>query len=338
MKSYFAKALLGLSIALLTFKANAQSDSIWLVTTDSLDRSFEAQMDLVFQNLDLSNVSSGLLLNRSYQTIDVSLFHGAIGSDTLKVAENFMAIYGTLGRSSINGSFGLPATDSWYSAAENTVNSGVIPFTVIDYSYHHFKNDSALLSGLIYEQGGQLFDYPNQQVSPYDSSSVFAASPFQSRFQDTLKLDFQFKNQFIFSNNGKTIESINVDFGDGTGFRSVALNETTTVQFPDYGSFTIEVIVSYTDATSKRSFSTIQLNKTEGIEGLESFLGYNGNRDDSHYISSGRGQSLGAILEIEYGCGNYKLTKPFIIVEGYDPNQFSGGRGELNYADFVSFP
>lgn len=60
---------------------------------DSVQIPFNEQMDHVFEHLDLSAVTTGLLLNRSFPTIDVTRYHGNAGHDTLKRWENFCAIY-----------------------------------------------------------------------------------------------------------------------------------------------------------------------------------------------------------------------------------------------------
>ena len=117
MNNKITQLSLSVLVLFLCFNTNAQPAPLSLAATDSLNTSFEVQMDHVFDNLDLSTITTNLLLNRSYLTIGVDNFTGGAGSDTAFVPENFMAVYGSLGRASTTGSFGLPAPSSWRDVA-----------------------------------------------------------------------------------------------------------------------------------------------------------------------------------------------------------------------------
>ncbi len=220
------------ALAIASFHLQAQPGDTLITMHDSLDVPFEHQMDTIFANLDLSAVTTNLLMDRSYQTIPVHNYNGTAGSDTLGVPENWMAVYGSLGRASTTGSYGLPDPETWRDAAVGLENGGTVPFTLLHYNYHRFKPDSALVMSLIYENEGQLYDHPNQATSPYEQVQAFAAAPFQNLFIDTLQVAYRFDSQFFFGNTGKTLQTIQVDFGAGGGWQTVNQNENITVTYP----------------------------------------------------------------------------------------------------------
>ncbi|MCC5918308.1 MAG: hypothetical protein JJU02_13395 [Cryomorphaceae bacterium] len=57
---------------------------------------------------------------------------------------------------------------------------------------------------------------------------------------------------------------------------------------------------------------------------------YSFNPDFNTYVTSGRSLDLGLSIQIGYGCGNHKLVKPLIVIEGFNPDEF----GDLWYRDF----
>ncbi|MCC5918310.1 MAG: hypothetical protein JJU02_13405 [Cryomorphaceae bacterium] len=207
-----------ITLVLASLSVQAQMPKLTIV--DSVDIPFEQQMDSLFKHLDLSDVTTGLLLNRSFPTIDISLFDGTGQHDTLHRWENFMASYGTLNRAAISSVYSLPNKELWKENVQDISPDTNIPIGIMNYSYHHFKPDSALVTSLIYESGGKLYDQANQSESPYTSSIAFVACPVITEFSDTAEtpsfsLSFMVDSTLMFTNTGEELTEIEINFDDG---------------------------------------------------------------------------------------------------------------------------
>ncbi len=153
--------------------------------------------------------------------------------------------------------------------------------------------------------------------------SLCLFSPRKSSWQDDLSVDFQMNSEFIISNTSKTLSNVEVDFGRGSGFQTVALNTKIKVTYSQYGVKWLKLKLTYTDGSFNYATSKFTLN-SDGSDQPKSIDGV----PDSVYIAHPSISEHGSWIKIDYGCNNEgEIRKPYIYVEGFNPSEF----GDLNY-------
>lgn len=292
----------------------------------------DSAINHIFEPLEKSQISTGLLIDRAYCTENPLNFNGSSTSDTLKNYLQWYSLYSTMGTAEVDSTNDVLASiDAWKSTAEAIKNSGAIPIPILHMEFNMFTTDSVTLNNLIYIQNDQIHNAQGQSGSPYDVKEVFAAVPYSNPDKDELDVKFRVPTQLYFSNTGKTIQSITIDFDNGSGSQNVSVNQDFVVSYSSFGMKNIETTVTYTDQTSYQSKSQLMLKEEASTTSAMGLYGYDDSPDHIEYdINSNRSDSLKATLQIEYACGSQKLDKPLIIVEGFNPNGFN----ELDYGDF----
>lgn len=275
-------------------------------------------LDSIFSQLDKNSITTDLLLDKAVPLINIKDFTGQTDSDTLLSFYDWNDLYNTLLNTELTAGAGPPLADTWEPELEASAENGVIPFRSLHYDYHAGIEDSVQFYQLIYWDGAYFQDMEDRPNDPWVQHTVFAAGPTRQQLWDTLTAQFMVNSEYIFSNTGKSISTIEINFGNGEGYREISLNEEFLVSWPDTGDYLITWRTTYTDHSRYYSYSELKVGNTK----KSAYSGYNFSPDVSDwevYLTSGESQNLGINVQIEYGCGNHKLLKPFIFVEGWNP-------------------
>ncbi|NEN25172.1 hypothetical protein G3O08_16850 [Cryomorpha ignava] len=164
--------------------------------------SLSDQMDYLIAPLDFTEVTSGLLLDRCLQTMNVADFDGTSIADTLIQYGDWFRQYGTMVTSKVTSTSTLGVTANWKPQADSLLRSDVVPILILHANYHKLIEDSVLLTSLITEQNGQMHDVPNRSTSPYEAQEIFSFSPKKNSVDDLLSQNFRVDRDFFRSNTG----------------------------------------------------------------------------------------------------------------------------------------
>src|SRR5690554_3688137 len=292
------------------------------------------QVDYILENLDMSNVTTGLLLDGGFRMRNLSNLTGLSGSDTLNDFTDWAAVYSTLLTSDINGTHPLGQMSDWITTADQSIDNGVIPILGIYAGYHQFLEDSVLLYQRIIEVDGQYYDIWSNNNDPYEYKEAFVFSPRKTEVYDQLSHTFRFDALYYISNLNPSISSIQIDFDNGQGFQPLTSGVNKTITWTSFGRKVLTTKITYVNnsvKTSKVKFSLVDRHAGSISEPMQK---YNQFWDDSLHFShvDPNVYDKGAGVVIEYGCGNDKLLKPFIYVEGFNPEEF-----ELTQLNYMSF-
>ena len=135
---------------------------------DSLTQNPQQQFSFITQNIDLTEVTSGLIENKAFKMLPIENFNGqSIDSTNLASAVRFGHLFATLSSMPINQNFELPHPSDYSTKLVNTPTN-VIPMGAIHYQYHKIKDDAINLN-LLNSDGSQLSDVPNRPMCPYES-------------------------------------------------------------------------------------------------------------------------------------------------------------------------
>ncbi|MDQ3073452.1 MAG: hypothetical protein M3Q97_09345, partial [Bacteroidota bacterium] len=211
-----------------------------------------------------------------------------------------------------NASFGTPAIpvhDEVVNGVNLQLEGGKIPLLVLDMRYNAIKPyalDSNLLS---YDtMAGEWQDVSGRSETPYTQERLFAMTPAVTQyFQDTLT--FILDPSLYFTNVSQSITLMEVDFGDGAGWRPVDFNVPYQVVYEDTGGIVIHMRVTY----GTKDYTAGAFSKNDG-----DFT----RPDVNMVLEAQRIMFTGTVkarVTILYGEGNSNcIRRPLIFVEGID--------------------
>jgi len=196
----------------------------------------------------------------------------------------------------------------------------------IQHLHYYTLLETALTENLLTNVNGVLYDVPNRRKNPYVLNNLVAASP----VSDTIESAAQFvirPNLFI-SNTGKNLQAVEIDFADGKGYRRMQMNEVVSVQYMNGGDKEIKYILVYSDGTLATCHSGVYVKQR-----MASAIAFYSGPDAEWNVTASKaylGIKASAKVSISYGCGNNRLRKPLIVVEGFDP------LNNINYSFFTN--
>lgn len=214
-----------------------------------------------------------------------------------------------------------------------------VPIVFLDMQYHRIRPD-AIEKNLLRFSGIQLHDVAGRSESPYEAMTFLAATPATLMLENTSQT-FIIHPELMFGNQQKAIKSIAIDFGDGLGFREVNFNEPINIQYAGSGEKRMLFKITYEDCSFALSHSAIIINEENNTTNgrIMRTQDFRGMPDETFPIRAERpyeGGFASGHVSIEYGCGNDRLMKPLIIVEGFNPDQFEILEQASNYQTFLN--
>jgi len=221
-------------------------NTLQVIDTGNITR--ERWRDSVLR-MDKTLVPTGFLLEYSMFGIESSKYDGVGNNDdTIKNEGRIFELHNTLWYSKVNSNAVIGISDTLFSKAFfANLNNNVIPLTFIYQKYNRIRQ-TALSEGLftIAADSVGILDVPGRQVSPYDSFELFAFAPFKTRIIKFNSITFTLPNELFYVQGFNSIE---VDFGDGTGFRNLTKGSTVNVYY----------------ATEGLKYLTARLNTSSGV-------------------------------------------------------------------------
>jgi len=155
--------LLILLTAFISHAIYAQND---IKTPQQAEAELKADLNILFGQLDLSKVTSGLLLDYAFEYTEVPLFNGVISEGNPVNLPTWSNIYKTVYSAKINNKINLTNPESVLLAIKNSAQtSSAVPLATMHYRYDRF-NDNAVQNGWLSYTQGKLWEIPNQP-SPY---------------------------------------------------------------------------------------------------------------------------------------------------------------------------
>ena len=316
-----------LYFALMTMVSNAQVVEFTPVTGNLDD--FNNQL---FQNVDLTQVPTGFLLDRSIAFADPELYTGRRLTDSTNLdLSKFSLLYGVLRGAAINNTV-LPSAQTYLSNSNVTGGSNALLLLANRISFIHAE---ALQNNLFSVAEDQLYDVVGRTQSPYVTDTVFAATCARYDFK-SLNVSFTLPTDRIISNFDAPVSNFTVDWGDEQSPQSYTAGQTVIVNYSAGGQKLITL--SYTASNGRVLQTRFAINITLPTETVSVLLRGltppcpnirdNYERDCSREdftITSNRpfeGSTGSATVTIFYACNDMQLRKPLIILDGFESDPF----------------
>jgi len=233
MKKYLIFILLSLNY-LISF---SQTNTITLEDTNLVTT--QRWRDTCFGLIDksASQIPSGYLMDYSLVSLNDSSFNGLYSSnDTIAESGAFFALHNMFTSAKVNSNGTLPAsTDTLFIDAYRYLrNTGYVPLLFLYQPYQKIRS-TALSQGLftLTPDSIRLKDVAGRSSSPYDTKTFFAFNPLENSITQFNNITFALPSEFWLMNG---ITSVSIDFGDGSGFRSLSENGTVSIYYNTAGT------------------------------------------------------------------------------------------------------
>ncbi len=257
----------------------------------------------IFSNLTKSQIKTGFLRDKSTGETDWTKINSAKSQEAVNSHE-FRQIYFELSKSSIDNS--LISFDKMLQRTQNLENKRVFPVSIINVDYNKLE-PNAEEKGLVSVKNGK-FIAKSSEV--FLTKHLFVAGVFSQRKYTGKQITFSFNQQFFVSNKQKP-EYFLVDFGNGNGARKVSLNQKVEINYSKDGLKKISLTAVFANQKTEKTSFSLEVKTSSMPTPNETW----NQTADIAYKGSYAKIDAGIFL----GAGHTKITRPIVIVDGFDP-------------------
>ena len=309
MKTKITLFLSSLVVSCHTFSQAISAD---IRNSDSLNLAFQAKMEEMFDNVDLSYVPNGVLYDHGFPMIIMEPYRGVITDSSKANALTFGLLYASLTSMAVDTTVALPAPDD-YMLVMDTVNSNSTVIPIVGLHQEYYKIDSlAVADSLFTVIGDNLYDVFPRARSPYIKHEVFTMCPVEV-YTDQASVNFYFDSNLFYTNTGKTVDSLLIDMGNGQGYLAIDFDQNIPITFSEAGKHNFKVKVVYTDASVYLTHFDITSRESATLGVMDGIPDY------IHSIGANE-TNVGGTINVYLACGHERIEKPFIWAEAFNPS------------------
>jgi hypothetical protein len=328
------KKLLFSVAILLSFLGWAQSDTL------NIDNQ-EHFIDSLFAHVDMSHVTSGYLLDYQYSLLDPTDFY-ELDTGQTEVGVPAHSPFSYIAAEALFTKMQVDETQTAHQFAQKLIgdhsdkqNNSTFHIGMAFMQYHRLHTDQNTLQQTLSFSDWKYHDLEERPFSPFEEHYTFIAST--AAIESTSRVvSFQLDTDDIATNLNGDDFSIEIDFDDGLGYKTISPDGVYSINYTDFGAKKLQYKLHYNGNTYLSASAMLIKNKvySSNVSDLISALdGYDNIPDDSLVVNY---QGISATAYIEYGCGHDKLVQPLILVNGFDFNNefdYKYIYGKLNAAE-----
>ena len=273
--------------------------------------SYNNKNNSVFQYVDKSKISTGLLYDYGLHMVSPTYYNGTtINDDNYIDIDLWKFLYGGMYSSKINSNISLSTPELIETNINNQSSNSL---AIMHLKYNIYKSD-ALSSGLVSVRNEQIYDISGK--NPYEEKFLFAIAPKESYYKGKT-ISFKFNSSLFINNTGKSVKTLQINFNNETGYMNASWNSVISHTFASIGFKDIYFRITYTDNTTYTCRTKISIYGDNPISLRSADL----TRDISPSSQHSGGQ-----IQIKYAFGNTssQIRKPLIVAEGFDPSSVLG--------------
>jgi hypothetical protein len=291
------------------------------------EQTYTESFDSVFQYVSRTQATTGILYERVVPFANLLNFNSNLNAsvDTSSYY-HFAQAYSELYRAAFNISARLPwSFGNFEEQIKNTAMPGIIDIALLHYNFNIMDSVVGQVK-LSFNNNGFLVENTAITNSLYLQETAFVAAPLSVTAYGTTAIAFRFNDYFNFDNTGASITLLQVDFGDGQGLRTVAMDSNILISYYYSGQKVLRCIASYDNGDTFTSYSIINYSDIPMyVAGNTSGWEY---QDDTitakiSYTNYYSGQvpsgSAKGYIRTYYAHSDMILRKPVLIVDGFDP-------------------
>lgn len=317
------KGLLIAGLLLISLNISAQE-----ILQPSNEKSYTEYVDKILQDIklnDVNNIKNGVLYDRVFPIAKLETFND---STNISNYEHFMQSWNELSKADINKNIKeVEIIDkiAYHYEKQNIIEIGLIntDFTIIDTT--SLKTGASKKLELV---NNKIQRIPNK--NPYITKHSLVIAPLNKDKLNGTSINFEF-GKIVINNSDKKIATLIAHFENNQNFtlieNSISVLNNFNVTFQNSGVKEIIFDIIYTDNSSQTTYSNFQINTSlianrtttssisekRFIKATKPFQGYD-EPNDCNGDCFGEGE-----YKVYFASGNTEITKPFIIVDGFDP-------------------
>lgn len=288
---------------------------------------FDLILEELYSELDVSDLETEFLLDKSPGFSEKLLkLNGSDDAENQPInGDQFDALYRTIRDFATVREIDWPISDQMLNNSSESSTYNEIGFRVLIADCNRIR-ESAVEEGLLYGENDKI-KRRNVRAggSPFLKEKIVFSAPYRNSIITGGEVRFNFNNNLKFTNNGNTIDQLEIDFNDGNGYIDVTHRNYHSVSYSRSGS----KIITCKITSNRQVYYSKSTLLVKGIEKFQTKSTLFGQCYDEriaisvpqiHEDTEGiYNQLVGANAYIRYGCGNNnKLRKPIIFVEGID--------------------
>ncbi len=274
-------------------------------------------LDYMFEDLDKSKVPTGLLLDYAVDLVDFPKYNGTELNDSNYVNESvYEEIMLSLHSASVSTSM-IPPPSIAIPSFKNSGTPNWVNLSFIVSKYNYIKA-SALDDNLINYEDGKVSDVYVDGVwqNPYEEDYILGFIPSSSICRVGT---VNFKIHPIYTFEYASNSFLKFDAGDGLGYRTITVNSPISVNYATEGMKELKFLYQTTDGRTLESHSSIYVEPAP-IGVLDGTVKPVTQIDTVFRTSmTHTGKTVEARVTAFFRSGQSRITKPFIVAEGFDP-------------------
>ena len=310
----------------------------------SSDNDYSVLIDSLTQHLDRSRVTTGILYDRVLPLALLPSFGQGTQPDTASVGYLRQAYLELRNAAYAPTPVFFPLTQAQLrEKGRRFLARDSVALAVLDYQFNYLDT-LAVYDNLLLEANRLYYQVASAPRSPYLTGTVTVAAA----LADTIRASssFYLPTDLLLGNRPRRVSSLLVDFGDGAGPVACGPGQRRTVQYPAGGRKILSYTIFFTDGSQRLCRSSLYVRPyvayrasqplpLENITAQESFSGYDGS---AALFGAGEVRVVlhNTQSQAEYAANSstYKLRKPLIILDGFDPQDGSGIKDLRDEAGF----
>ncbi|MDX1941840.1 MAG: T9SS type A sorting domain-containing protein [Saprospiraceae bacterium] len=319
------------NVGLLAWMWFALSQASIAQTTDPV----RTELDRVFANLNRSDIPTGVLREYGVAFANLEQFDGSTNANNIVDETAWSLIYHAFHSARISGTQSLPSINQVNTNTEAAQRSNSAVVVPLLYGQYASIRTDAVSSNLLRVQNNALYDVAGRTQNPYLTRNLFAAAPLRD-FTEDGTFSIVFLSNHFYTNTTNTVQQIQVDMGDGGGFRTATFGTPLSASYTSVGERTLTIRITLNNGTNWQCYSKIKVLHPVSISARYAPLPIR-----TVTIAPRAGVHSGGKLQISYSSlnpvgGQNRLRKPFIVVEGLDLNSVSSKlKPNTDYETFI---
>lgn len=285
----------------------------------------------MFSLLDFSKVPSGLLRDYAVEAADLDIYNGEEMNDSNYVSRDaFANILNTISSATV---YGTPINPTSILESQNTHSSSTNCAIALALYKYSFIKQNALVDNLISYDNEKVADKYKNGVwcNPYDTGYTASFAPHQITYNSNT-ITFSFPSDIWLSN--LTCERVEFDAGSGS-YRTITPGSSFSQTY-NSGIHHLRLKATLTNGKILYAHTMIKTSEEYSSAAVTRAVNIQGTNRES-LSTTYNGQSISGYLWF-HQLNNDSVRKPFIIVEGFDPNELAFNaiteHSEFGYGSF----
>ncbi len=310
-------------LLLITLNISAQE-----ILQPTNEKTYTEYVDKILQNIklnDVNNIKNGILYDRVFPVAKLETFND---STNISNYDHFFQSWNEISKADINHT--IQNTDNLQKIAYHYEKQNKIQLGLINVDYA-IIDTTALKPGV--NKKLELVNNKVQRIpnkNPYITKHTIIIAPLNKDKLNGTNINFEF-GKIIINKSDKKIATLTAHFENNQNFtlieNSLTVLNSFNVNFQNSGIKEIIFNITYTDNTTETTYGNFYINTSlvanrtppnnvsekRFIKATKPFQGYN-EPSDCNGDCFGEGE-----YKIYFADNHTEITKPFIIVDGFDP-------------------